>query len=165
MFVAKRCLSLWIHGCLVKDQWNITRQRRFLQSPKHWRYNWWFCNYFQVKNLGKHHDLYVQSDTLLLPDVLKQLLECVLWNMWTCSCSLFCCIMFSMASSLVVNVEYVMLFIDKWKPIANAWKIMIKIKKSPYLKYWDINNLCECTMSQKMVLIGLKIHLNVIKIL
>ena len=29
------------------------------------------CKNFQIKNVGKYHDLYVQSDTLLLADVLK----------------------------------------------------------------------------------------------
>ena len=29
------------------------------------------CKDFEIKNLGKHHDLYVSSDTLLLADVLE----------------------------------------------------------------------------------------------
>ena len=29
------------------------------------------CKYFEIKNLGEYRDLYVQSDTLLLPDVFK----------------------------------------------------------------------------------------------
>ena len=29
------------------------------------------CKDFQIKNVGKYHDLYVQSDTLLVADVLK----------------------------------------------------------------------------------------------
>ena len=28
-----------------------------------------FCKYFEIKNLGKYHDFFVQSDTLLLIDV------------------------------------------------------------------------------------------------
>ena len=38
-FVAKKFLAIWIYGWLRKSQWNIiTRDRRFLQSPKHGRY-------------------------------------------------------------------------------------------------------------------------------
>ena len=29
------------------------------------------CKDFEIKNLGEYHDLYVQSNTLLLADVLK----------------------------------------------------------------------------------------------
>ena len=29
------------------------------------------CNTFKIKNLGKHHDLYVISDTALLADVFE----------------------------------------------------------------------------------------------
>ena len=37
-----------------------------------------FSKDFQIKNLGEYHDLYVQSNTLLLADVLKTLKICVL---------------------------------------------------------------------------------------
>ena len=35
------------------------------------------CKEFEIKNLEEHHDLYVQSDTLLLPDVFDNF-----WNMF-----------------------------------------------------------------------------------
>ena len=31
----------------------------------------WVCKDFEIKNLGEHHDLYIQSDTLLLVDVVE----------------------------------------------------------------------------------------------
>ena len=34
------------------------------------------CKYFETKHLGEYHDLYVQSDTLLLADVFET---------WSCS--------------------------------------------------------------------------------
>ena len=40
----------------------------------------------------------------------------------------------------ISDVEYVKLYINIQKVKTNAWKIMIKIKESSYLKYWDGNN-------------------------
>ena len=37
------------------------------------------CNDFETKNLGEYHDLFVQSDILLLADVFENLR-----NMWSC---------------------------------------------------------------------------------
>ena len=38
------------------------------------------CKDFKIKNLGEYLDLYVQSDTLLLADVLRTFKICVLQN-------------------------------------------------------------------------------------
>ena len=40
------------------------------------------------------------------------------------------------------------LFIYIWKLMANIWKIIMKIKNLH--KYWDVNNICEWAMSQKL---------------
>ena len=37
-----------------------------------------FCKDFEIKNLGEYHDLYVQSNTLLLADYLRTFKICVL---------------------------------------------------------------------------------------
>ena len=44
----------------------------------------------------------------------------------------------------------VTLFINTQKLITNTRKIVIKIKESSNFQYWDINNLCDSTMSQKL---------------
>ena len=70
----KRCLSLWIYGWLGEIQWNMVAwKRRFLQSLKYGRYCYVdythakrVCKDFEIKDLGQYHDLYVQSNTLLL---------------------------------------------------------------------------------------------------
>ena len=36
------------------------------------------CEDFEIKNLGEYHNFYVQSDSLLLADVFKNLEICVL---------------------------------------------------------------------------------------
>ena len=59
------------------------------------------CKDFQIKNLGEYHDLYVQSDTLLLTDVFENFQNS-------------CLQIYELA--------------DMQKLLANTWKVTIKIK-------------------------------------
>lgn len=62
---------------------NIIRKRKFLQPPKFIIYNLLlmqfthtqkeFIKNFQIKNSGKNHDFYGQSDTLLSADEFEDL--------------------------------------------------------------------------------------------
>ena len=58
------------------------------------------CKDFELKNLGKYHDLYVQSDTLLLADVFENIKICVLKYM-----------------SLILKI-----FLSSWVSIASSFK-------------------------------------------
>ena len=104
---------------------------------------------FEIKNLGEYHDVYVQSNKLLLSDVFENF-----WNMYLEIYELGPAI-FLTAPGLVwqaplkktkieldlltdidvingrkkvLEGKYVTLFIDTQKLITNTWKIIIKIK-------------------------------------
>ena len=53
----------------------VVREKRYLQSSKYARYYWYrlrtqtVCKDFEIMHLGKCHDLYVKSHTLLVLDV------------------------------------------------------------------------------------------------
>ena len=42
------------------------------------------CKSFEIKKLGEYHDLFVQSDTLLLADAFESFRN-ISWNIWTWS--------------------------------------------------------------------------------
>ena len=74
LLLQKKWLPSWIYGWFWKIQWNIiTTKRGFLKSLKY--ANITNADYthverdFEIKNLKEYHDLYVQSDTLLLADI------------------------------------------------------------------------------------------------
>ena len=50
----------------------------------------------------------------------------------------------------VLEVEYATQSIVMQKPIINIRMIAIKIKKSLYINYWDVNNLYRFSMMQKL---------------
>ena len=104
---------------------------------------------FKIKNLGKYHDLYVQSDTLLLPDVFNDFRNMCLeiydldparffsatWLAWQAALKktkvkldLLTDIDMLLMVKKVLEEEYVMLLIDMQKLITNRWKIMIKVR-------------------------------------
>ena len=66
----KKRLPIWIPGWIEEIQWIITRERKFLQSPKHADYTHAKKGWkgFEIKNVGEYHDLYAQSDKSLLDD-------------------------------------------------------------------------------------------------
>ena len=49
------------------------------------------CKDFEIKNLWEYHDLYVQSDriVIIVSKCIWELLKYVSWKMWTWSCSFF----------------------------------------------------------------------------
>ena len=57
--------------------------------------------WFEIRNRGEYHDLYVQSDTLLLADVFEKFDKWQMhWNIWTWSFSFLICTWTSMTSML-----------------------------------------------------------------
>ena len=75
-------LSLWIHGWLGKINENLLPEKedryRHLNmediTDTDYVHIKIVCNGFEIKCVGEYHDLYAQSDTLLLADVV--------WNFW-----------------------------------------------------------------------------------
>ena len=75
---------------------------------------------FALKNIGDYHDLYVQSNKLILNWCISKLSKQIYWNIWTWSCSLFFSIWNSMAS----------IFEKDWnRTWISNWYYMLKIKK------------------------------------
>ena len=65
------------------------------KSPPPLKYGRYYCAHakrickdFEIKNLGKYHDLYVQSNTILLADVFENFRNKA-WKIWAWSCWFF----------------------------------------------------------------------------
>ena len=133
---------------------------------------------FKLNNLGDYHDLYVQSDTLLLADVFENFRKaCIktyeLKHMnYEQSCTLYIITRISMASmfekktgvELELLTDYDMLLIieegirggichaiHRYAKANNKYmKNYHKSKESSYIQYLDANNLCGAAMSEKL---------------
>ena len=132
------------HNSLKK---NYNFLRKIFIVIKYGRY--WWCTLcarksFKINNSRDYHDLYVQSDTLLLADVFenfrKVCLEiyqvdcaCVSWDIWA-----WALIKTKVKRDLLTHIDmllmveklegekYVTPLINMQKLITNTWKIMIK---------------------------------------
>ena len=118
---------------------------------------------FEMKNLGEYNDLYVQSDTLLLVDLLENFRNMSLeiyevdsgkflsapglpWQAALKNTEAKLDLIGDIDVLLMVEKgikeEYVSLFINMQKLITNTWKIMTN-KESSYLIYWGVKNYNE----------------------
>ena len=130
-----------------------------------------FCKDFEVKNLGEYHDLYVQSDTLLLADIFQKFRNmCIeIYELdsakflsspglaWQAALKKA-----KVKLDLLTNID-MLLMVEKgirggichsvyWYAKANNkyMKDYDKNKESSYLQYWDVNNLYGWAMSKKL---------------
>ena len=133
--------------------------------------------YFNNKNLGDYHDLYVQSDTLLLTNVFENFRnKCIeiyelnpahflstpglAWQAWLKKTDV--------KLELLTNVDMLFMVqkgikygichaIHRYAKANNKYiKNYDKNKESLYIQYLDANNLYEWAMSQKMPVNGFK---------
>ena len=124
------------------------------------------CNVFEIK-ICEYHDLYLKSD---LSDVLENFRKMCL-NIYVLdlakSLSASGLVWQAALKRIKVKLELlididILLMVEKdrgeichaihWSAKANnkCMKDYDKNKESSYLKYWDVNNLCDWAMSQKL---------------
>ena len=125
------------------------------------------CKDFKIKNLAEYHDLYVQSDTLLLADVFNNFRNMCLkiYDLYPARPRI------SMTNSLkktsvkldlLTDIDMLLMVkkgirggichaIHQYVKASNKYmKDYNKNKESSYLKYWDVNNLYGWAMSKKV---------------
>ena len=126
---------------------------------------------FEIRNLGENHNLYVQTDTLLLADVFENFRNtCIEINgldpvyfMSAPGLAWQACLKKTQAK-LELLTDYDMIWmiekgirggvcqaIHRYAKANNKYvKNYDKNNKSSYIEYLDANNLCGWTMSQKL---------------
>ena len=129
------------------------------------------CGDFEINNLGEYHDLYVQSDTLLLADVFENFQNMCLeiYELDPAKCPSARRLAWQAALKktkvkldLLTDIN-MLLMVEKGirrgichsvyryaKANNKCMKDYDKNKESPYILYWDVNNLHGWTMSQKL---------------
>ena len=129
------------------------------------------CKDFEIKNLGEYHDLYVQSNTLLLADVFENFRNMCLkiyeldpakflsapGLAWQAALKKT-----KVKLDLLTDIDMLLMVekgirrgichsIYRYAKANNKYmKDYDKNKESSYLKYWDVNNLYGWAMSQKL---------------
>ena len=131
---------------------------------------------FKLKNLGDYHDLYLQSDTLLLEDVFENFRsKCIEIYKLDSAHFLFalglawqaCLKKTEVELELLTDIDMLLMFekgirggmcqaIHMLKQIIDIWIIMIKKIESSYLMYVNADNLYGWAMSQKLTVNGFK---------
>ena len=134
------------------------------------------CQEFETKRRGEYHDLYVQSDTLLLADKFNSF-----WNMclkiyeldparfhsapglvWQAALKKT-----KVKLDLLTDIDMLLMVgkgirggtchaINRYAKTNNKYmKVYYKNIEWSYFKYWDVNNVCGWAMSQKLSVNGL----------
>ena len=122
-----------------------------------------FCKDFEMKNLGEYHDLYVQSDTLLLADVFSNFCNVCLelcgldlahflsapglaWKAAIKNTKLKLDILTSIDMVENDTQGRTCYAIHRYTRVNNKYmKDYDKNKESSYLTYWDVNNVTKVT--------------------
>ena len=127
------------------------------------------CKDFEKKNLGEYHDLYVQSDTLLLVDVFENFRNVCLQIYeldpakflsapelaWQAALKMTQVKLVLLADiDIVLMVEKAIIrgichSVYRYTKANNKY-MKDKNKESSYIQYWDVNNLYVWVMSQKL---------------
>ena len=121
---------------------------------------------FNIKNLGKYHDLYLKTDVLLLCDVFEKFIGVCLKDYGLDSCHYYSCPGFSWDAMLkmtgirlerISNFD-VYLFLGKGMRggILYISKRYSKSKDVINIMYWDANNLYVWAMIQDLPYEGFK---------